>query len=114
MGTLKTILENWPALVAIGGAIAVVYATIKVKVPSIENRLRELEKMDLVTKDSCAAMQANCQRLICGKIDVIKSDLEKMNEQRQNAREDFFKELRGIATFMGRVEQFMADHIKSP
>jgi hypothetical protein len=111
---LKSIFDNWAIFVAIGGAWGVVYATIKVKVPNIENRLEEIEKMDLVTKDSCAAMQHNCQKMICAKIDVLKSDIEMMNQQRQDARNELFNELKSISRFMGRVEQYMADHIKAP
>lgn len=110
METLKDVLAHWPILVAIGGAWAVVYATIKFKVPNLENRLKEIEKMDLVTKNHCAVSQTNCQQLLCAKIDLIKADLISMNKQRQDARNDLFRELKQINLFMGKVEQFMADH----
>jgi 50S ribosomal subunit-associated GTPase HflX len=120
-GILKLISVTWPIFVAIGGALAVVYATIRVKVPNIERRLRKIESMDFVTKEMCESNQSTCQKLICSKIDIIKSDLQMMNKQRQDARKENFtaaasstEELKSIANFMGRVEQFMADHIKSP
>jgi hypothetical protein len=111
---IKMITGNWAILLAIGGAWAVVYATVRVKVPAIDRRLRKLENMDLVTTASCADMQHNCQKLICAKIDVIKNDLEKMDDQRQAARHELFVELKIISKFMGQVEQFMAQHIKVP
>ncbi len=94
----------------------IVYVTIKVKVPNIENkqtefekRIKEIEKMDLVTKNHCLNSQANCQQMICGKIDNLKVDLKSMDTKRQAARKDFQVELIRISNFMGRVEQFMAD-----
>jgi hypothetical protein len=116
MQTLKDIIAYWPVFVAIGGAWAVVYATIKVKVPSIENRLEEIEKMDLITKNHCLTTQADYQSAICAKIDLIKADLKadlkSMDKQRQDARYEFYTELKQINLFIGRVEQFMADHIR--
>ena len=109
MQTIKDILAHWPIFVAIGGAWAIVYATIRVKVPDIEKRLERIEKMELITKAHCADVQANCQAEICRKIDAIKLDLNRMDTKRQDARSEFHTELRIIARFMGKVEQFMAD-----
>jgi hypothetical protein len=113
---LKELIGNWSILVAIGGAFLIVYVTIKVKVPNIESkqtefekRIKEIEKMDLVTKNHCLNSQANCQQMICGKIDNLKVDLKSMDTKRQAARKDFQVELIRISNFMGRVEQFMAD-----
>jgi hypothetical protein len=113
---IKEVIGNWSILLAIGGAFLIVYITIKVKVPNIENkqtefekRIKEIEKMDLVTKNHCLNSQANCQQMICGKIDNLKVDLKSMDTKRQAARKDFQVELIRISNFMGRVEQFMAD-----
>jgi hypothetical protein len=113
---LKELIGNWSILVAIGGAFLIVYVTIKVKVPNIESkqtefekRIKEFEKMDLVTKNHCLNSQANCQQMICTKIDNLKIDLKSMDTLRQEARKEFQVELIRISNFMGRVEQFMAD-----
>jgi hypothetical protein len=112
MQTLKDILAHWPILVAIGGACAMVYATLRVKVPSLEKRLEAIEKMDLVTTEHCNFSQAKCQQLICAKIEGLKIDLNEMDKKRQDARNDFFDELKAIHKFVGRVEQFMAEHFR--
>lgn len=113
---IKELIGHWSVLLAIGGAFLVVYITIKIKVPNIESkqtefekRIKEFEKMDLVTKEHCLNSQANCQQLLCGKIDNLKKDLKTMDNLRQEARSEFYVELNQISKFMGRVEQFMAD-----
>ena len=115
---LKEIFANWPVLVAIGGAFLVVYTTIRIKVPNIEGkqtefekRIKEIEKMDLVTKAYCLDSQANIQKMIYAKIDSLKVDLKSMDTLRQEARKEFQIELIKISNFMGRVEQFMADNM---
>ena len=112
MSIIKTIIDHWAIFVAIGGAWAVVYTTIRVKVPDIDKRLRNLEKMELVTKAHCADMQTNCQQLICGKIENVKVNLAKMDAEREKARDQLYNELKEIVKFMGRVEQFMQDRFE--
>jgi hypothetical protein len=108
---LKEILKYWQVWVAIGGAFIAVYTTIKFKLPDIEKRLRKFENMHLMTKQDCLDNQAHCQQLICNKIDAIRTELNLMDRKRQNARAEFNNELKQINKFMGRVEQFMTDHL---
>ena len=111
MEILKDIVDHWPVIVSIGGAFAAVYATVKIKLPDLEKRLRKVETMHLMTKQDCLDNQARCQQLICNKIDSIRTELNLMDRKRQEARLEFHNELKQIVKFMGKVEQFMEDHI---
>ena len=58
----------------------------------------------------CAVIQNSCNKLICNKIDDIKSAQRESERKRDLARKEIYDQLRTIQVFMGRVEQYMRDH----
>jgi len=99
-------------LFLIGGAV--MWGRFKTRVENQEKRLDEF-------KDDCRELREECQEATCKKIDELKGAIHNADGKREKAREDYTKEiiqfkrdingnLKEIAQFTGRVEEFMNQH----
>ena len=67
--------------------------------------------------DTCRQLQADCNKVVCKKIDEVKQAQIDGERKRDAARADNYEELRDIrgelkqiGKFIGNVEQYMKDH----
>ena len=72
--------------------------------------LARIEKADYITRRE----HDDDMKLLCKKVEEIKSLVRDMDRNRENARETQHKELTKITLFMGKVDQFMKDASKQP
>lgn len=62
------------------------------------------------TKDGCSLVQKDCSSNICSKIDVLRSDLVKMDDRRQQAKDQHNVHLNHINIQLASISQFIKDH----
>jgi hypothetical protein len=61
--------------------------------------------------DDCSVMQQACNKLVCYKIEEVKAAQIAAETKRDLARGEIHGQLKDIQNFMGRVDQYMKDHL---
>lgn len=59
---------------------------------------------------NCKELQQNCNKMICLKIEEVKTAQRDAEQKRDDARQGIQTQLAAIQQFIGRVEQYMKDH----
>ena len=93
------------ALLAVLGA-TLKYGKLKTNVNDLKDFVFPKGEPKLVTK----VVYDQAQQTITEKLDTIDRRICGMDDRRERAREDNASELRQIAHFMGKVDQYMQDH----
>jgi len=66
-----------------------------------------------VTAQHCLEQNRLCQRATCSKIDELKAALVELGKRVEKDRTERILDMREIATFIGRVDQYMSSQKKN-
>jgi len=87
---------------------------------SVKRRLYRVDGQTVyVPRGECDRMHNDCRQTICQKIDAMRVEffesraelkglIAQADAKREDTREEFVEQLRELAKFMGRVEEYMA------
>jgi len=89
-----------------GTGVAVAYGKIKNSVTTIKEDLYPDGRPKYLSKE----VYATAQTTLNVTLKRLDKKIDEMDEKRETARGEINKELKAIAHFMGRVEQYMVDH----